>query len=113
MALHKEVLNTTVRSARWPTVIYKAIEALNLKFSGTINERTINPFPEQYFTCGVHCESCQQRCDQSMGHAMEGKPHRNASPCRYQHQFENKVLLCKQCHTNGREVSKQTIINDR
>lgn len=103
-AFNKEITNTSVRSPRTPTVIFKAIDALNLKFSGKINEKAINPFPEQYFTCGVYCDSCQDRCEQSMGHTMEGKPHRNSKACRYQHQYENKVFLCRQCHQNGREV---------
>lgn len=104
-AILMEIENTTVRSPRQPAVIFQAIEALNLKFSGKINEKPINPFPEQYFTCGVHCASCDQRCDQSMGHSVEGKPHTNSRACRYQHQYENKVFLCRQCHRNGREVT--------
>lgn len=75
-----------------------------MKFNGKILETSINPFPEQYFTCGVHCESCNERCERSMGHVIEGKEHRNSKRCRYQHQYENKVYLCKMCLTNGREV---------
>lgn len=39
-----------------------------------------------------------------MGHVIEGEEHRNKNRCRYQHQFENKVYLCRTCLTNGREV---------
>lgn len=104
-AIQQEIINTAVRSPRQPGVIYQAIDLLNIKFSGKIKENSINPFPEQYFTCGVHCESCDERCDQSMGHIVNGLPHTNSKLCRYQHQYENKVFMCQACHTNGREVS--------
>ncbi|XP_037029785.1 zinc finger FYVE domain-containing protein 1-like isoform X1 [Bradysia coprophila] len=104
IALNAELNNTTVRSRRQPEVVFKALDALNMKFNGKISETSINPFPEQYFTCGVHCESCKERCERSMGHVIEGEEHRNKNRCRYQHQFENKVYLCRMCLTNGREV---------
>lgn len=103
-AIQMEIENTAVRSPRQPSVVYKAMKALNLKFSGEIVEKAINPFPEQYFTCTVHCESCSRRCQRSMGHVVDGENHQNTAPCNYQHQFENKVLLCQQCYKNGREV---------
>lgn len=108
-AIQREIINTAVRSPRQPAVIFQAFDLLNMKFSGKIKENSINPFPEQYFTCGVHCESCDERCDQSMGHIVNGLPHTNSKPCRYQHQYENKVFLCRACHTNGREVSLLTV----
>lgn len=79
-------------------------QGLNLKFSGKIVEKSFNPFPEQYFTCGIHCESCDARCELSMGHVVEGRAHSNSKCCRYQKQFENSVFLCKHCHLNGRQV---------
>lgn len=79
-------------------------QGLNLKFSGKIVEKSFNPFPEQYFTCGVHCESCDARCELSMGHVLEGRSHSNSKSCRYQKQYENSVYLCKHCHLNGRQV---------
>lgn len=75
-AVNSEIENTAVRSPRQPDVIFKAIDvsemesrlfcsaiepfsllfqALNLKFSGKITEKSFNPFPEQYFTCGISC----------------------------------------------------------
>ena len=101
-ALRNDLENTTVRSPRPPSVIFKAMHALNKKFSGEISEKSINPFPEQYFTCPVLCASCNRRCQRSMGH--EGENHLNSQPCQHQHQFENKVELCKSCYNNGREV---------
>lgn len=103
-AIRMEIDNTSVRSPRSPEVVFKAMKALNLKFSGEIVEKAINPFPEQYFTCTVHCESCSRRCQRSMGHVIDNENHMNTHPCNYQHQFENKVYLCKTCHINGKEV---------
>ncbi|XP_059619752.1 zinc finger FYVE domain-containing protein 1-like isoform X2 [Phlebotomus argentipes] len=100
-AVNLEVGNATVRSARQPSVVFQALHALNAKFSGTINEQPINPFPEQYFACTAQCASCDQRCERSMGH---GSDHKTSKRCRHQHQYGNKVYLCKQCLNNGREV---------
>lgn len=101
-ALRVDLGNTTVRSSRQPSVIFKAMRALNRKFSGEIVEQSINPFPEQYFTCPIICASCNRRCQRSMGH--DGETHLNLNPCQHQHQFENRVELCKLCYNNGREV---------
>ncbi|XP_037935303.1 zinc finger FYVE domain-containing protein 1-like isoform X2 [Teleopsis dalmanni] len=103
-AVRMEIENTSVRSSRQPGVVFKAMKALNVKFSGEIIEKSINPFPEQYFTCPVHCESCNQRCQRSMGHVIDGENHFNKHPCNYQHQYENKVYLCKTCYINGKEI---------
>ncbi|XP_063697419.1 zinc finger FYVE domain-containing protein 1-like [Culicoides brevitarsis] len=113
-AIKSEIENTTVRSPRQPGVIFQAIKALNLKFSGEIKDQPMNVFPEQYFTCGAECESCGGRCERSMGHVATGEPHRLAKICRYQHQYENKVLMCKQCYTNGIEqiVHVQTVTSN-
>lgn len=102
-ALKFEIENKTVRSARQLAIIFEALKALNIKFSGQICDRPVNPFPEQYFTCNSRCESCGERCERSMGHVADGKPHKNSKRCRHQHQFENKVYLCKQCLYNGHE----------
>ncbi|XP_013115647.2 zinc finger FYVE domain-containing protein 1 isoform X1 [Stomoxys calcitrans] len=102
-ALRVDLENTTVRSPRQPSVIYKAMRSLNKKFSCEIVEKSINPFPEQYFTCPILCVSCNRRCQHSMGH--ESQNHSNANPCLLQYQFDNKVELCKSCYKNGREVA--------
>ncbi|XP_017853348.1 zinc finger FYVE domain-containing protein 1 isoform X2 [Drosophila busckii] len=103
-ALRLEIENTAVRSPRQPAVVFRAMKLLNQKFAGEIIEKTINPFPEQYFTCGVHCESCSRRCQRSMGHVSDGEPHYNGQHCNYQHQYENKLYLCKACYNNGKEI---------
>ncbi|KAH8396102.1 hypothetical protein KR222_003316 [Zaprionus bogoriensis] len=103
-ALSLEIENTAVRSPRQPAVVFRALKLLNQKFAGEIIEKTINPFPDQYFTCNAHCESCSRRCQRSMGHISEGEPHFNTHICNYQHQHENKLYLCKACYKNGKEV---------
>ncbi|KAH8387037.1 hypothetical protein KR093_004220, partial [Drosophila rubida] len=103
-ALRLEIENTAVRSPRQPSVVFKAMKLLNQKFAGEIIEKAINPFPEQYFTCGAHCESCSRRCQRSMGHVGDGEPHFNTQHCNYQHQYENKIYLCKACYNNGKEI---------
>ncbi|XP_062139081.1 zinc finger FYVE domain-containing protein 1-like isoform X1 [Drosophila sulfurigaster albostrigata] len=103
-ALRLEIENTAVRSPRQPSVVFKAMKLLNQKFAGEIIEKAINPFPEQYFTCGAHCESCSRRCQRSMGHVSDGEPHFNTQHCNYQHQYENKLYLCKACYNNGKEI---------
>ncbi|XP_036339481.1 zinc finger FYVE domain-containing protein 1-like isoform X2 [Rhagoletis pomonella] len=102
-AIKLEIANTTVRSPRQPSVVFKAMNALNTKFSGEIVEKSINPFPEQFFTCPVRCEACNQRCQRSMGHLSDGEAHMNQQPCNYQNQYDNKKYLCKICYKNGKE----------
>ncbi|XP_053951349.1 zinc finger FYVE domain-containing protein 1-like isoform X4 [Anastrepha ludens] len=102
-AIKLEIENTTVRSPRQPSVVFKAMNALNTKFSGEIVEKSINPFPEQFFTCPIRCEACSQRCQRSMGHVSDGESHMNQQPCNYQNQYDNKKYLCKMCYKNGKE----------
>ncbi|XP_055639521.1 zinc finger FYVE domain-containing protein 1-like isoform X2 [Toxorhynchites rutilus septentrionalis] len=104
MALERELNNTTVRSPRQPKVVFETLEALNQKFNGELSSVPHNTFPEQYFTCTTFCKSCEARCQLSMGHLSAGEDHKYVGACRYQHQYENKVLMCNNCHTNGRQV---------
>lgn len=57
--VHKHLTNSTVRSARTPAVIFNALKVLSQKFSGEISKTTLNPFPDEYFTCSEHCLSCK------------------------------------------------------
>ncbi|XP_050469652.1 zinc finger FYVE domain-containing protein 1-like isoform X1 [Bombus huntii] len=102
-AIKKELSNNTVRSARKPYLVYNTLKTLNEKFSEEIENFSIL-FPDQYFTCPTKCFSCGSRCNNSMGHLLEGKPHSSNNRCRYQHQYENIVYICKKCYTNGNEV---------
>ncbi|XP_031835393.1 zinc finger FYVE domain-containing protein 1 isoform X2 [Nomia melanderi] len=100
----KELNNTSVRSARPPHIVYNTLRILNDKFSGEIDNYSNSLFPDQYFTCPVKCLSCGCRCSNGMGHLREGKPHHSDTRCRYQHQYENLVYICKKCYSNGNEV---------
>ncbi|XP_034952518.1 zinc finger FYVE domain-containing protein 1-like [Chelonus insularis] len=111
IAIQNELDNTTVRSARKPHHVYDTLKTLNDKFSGEIESDSNVLFSDQYFTCPVKCRSCDSRCRNSMGHLREGIPHHTDSRCRYQHQYENLVYICKKCHANGSEtiVSSRTL----
>lgn len=73
-AIKKELSNNTVRSARKPYLVYNTLKTLNEKFSEEIENFSVL-FPDQYFTCPTKCLSCGSRCNSSMGHLLEGKPH--------------------------------------
>lgn len=74
-AIKAEVSNTVVRLARKPQLVYNALKMLNRKFSGETESSTNILFPNQYFTCPIKCLSCGNRCENSVGHVGEGKPH--------------------------------------
>ena len=77
IAVKNELQNTTVRSARKPYLVFNTLKVLNDKFSGEIENTSNVLFPDQYFTCAVKCYSCGGRCQNSMGHLREEKPHEN------------------------------------
>ncbi|CAH0392795.1 unnamed protein product [Bemisia tabaci] len=103
-AVTQELNNTTVRSARSPQIVFVTLNVLNDKFSGELEDKNQLYFPDQYFTCSATCLSCEKRCERSMGHVKEGVSHHCSCKCRYQHQYDNCVYVCKACHTNGQEV---------
>jgi zinc finger FYVE domain-containing protein 1 len=74
-AIKYELSNTTVRSARKPHLVYSTLKVLNHKFFGEVENVANILFPDQYFTCPVKCFSCDSKCQNSMGHIREGKPH--------------------------------------
>eukprot|EP00118_Oscarella_pearsei_P010955 m.70056 g.70056 ORF g.70056 m.70056 type:complete len:839 (+) comp35656_c0_seq1:22-2538(+) len=102
--VRKLLRDTKVRSPRNLAVIFKSLQDLNSKFSGEILKKDSWLFPDQYFTCQAKCQSCGNRCLETMNHQKENIPHK-ADPkslCSYQHEFENKIYLCKQCSDAGR-----------
>ncbi|XP_065159950.1 zinc finger FYVE domain-containing protein 1-like isoform X3 [Atheta coriaria] len=103
-ALQLELENTTVRSKRHPEVILKTLKGLNDKFSSEIKSTPPHLYLKEYFTCQTKCQSCNIGCSLSMGHCEAGEPHTTSTRCKYQHQYENCVYLCKQCHKNGQRV---------
>lgn len=50
------------------------------------------------------CESCNSRCENTKNHSNDGSDHSNNRSCQFQPQFENKIYLCKKCHSNGRRI---------
>ncbi len=48
--------------------------------------------------------SCGKRCQNSINHFKDSILHSNSDKCHYDHQYDNKVYVCKQCHEAGREV---------
>lgn len=138
-AIKTEVSNTMIRLARKPHLVYNALKMLNKKFSGDTESSSNILFPNQYFTCPIKCLSCTNRCENSVGHLREGKPHyinarqvlsdthlfcllfhlntiRNITfylnsyfRCRYQRQFENMMYICRKCYKNGNEVEVNKI----
>lgn len=112
-ALQAEINNNVIRSPREPSVIFRALQSLNSRFSGSLDHMRVNPFPEEYFTCGLQCDACGGRCERSMGHSNQGEGHKSSKKCRYQHKYENKVFMCNQCHRNGRdEIVYETVLSN-
>ncbi|XP_067140669.1 zinc finger FYVE domain-containing protein 1-like isoform X1 [Centruroides vittatus] len=104
IAIKKHLQNSSVRSCRPPGIIYQALKVLNEKFSGDIDKTIPSTFPDQYFTCNAYCQSCGIRCSNSMNHRRDGIPHLASTKCRYQHQFDNRIYLCKSCYERGEEM---------
>ncbi|XP_035211924.1 zinc finger FYVE domain-containing protein 1-like isoform X2 [Stegodyphus dumicola] len=109
--VEKHIQNSAVRVPRAPAVIFKVLKVLNDKFSGRIEKSIPNTFPDQYFTCSVQCKSCKARCSNSMNHEKEDISHTSNKNCIYQHQYENRIFLCKTCFERGEkmEVSPKTM----
>nr|KAF7435923.1 hypothetical protein H0235_004114 [Vespula pensylvanica] len=104
LVIKNELDNTSVRFARHPQLVYSTLRHLNDKFSGETGNFSNIIFPDQYFSCPVKCLSCGCRCNNSMGHLRDGKPHSNNARCRYQNQYDNLIYICKKCYSNGKEV---------
>lgn len=91
------------RAARRPAIVYKTLKNLNDKFNGEVEKPLYGTFPDQLFSCSMKCLSCGEGCTRSMNHNTDNKPHETDKRCKYQHQFENKVFLCKSCYLSGKE----------
>ncbi|KAG5331305.1 ZFYV1 protein, partial [Acromyrmex heyeri] len=103
-AIESELNNTTVRSARKPHLVYNTLKNLNNQLSNEIENVSNTLFPDQYFTCPIKCLSCNNGCNNSMGHLSEGKPHSSNTKCKFQCQYENSIYICKRCYKNGNEI---------
>ncbi|XP_053469700.1 zinc finger FYVE domain-containing protein 1 [Ictalurus furcatus] len=99
--------NTTTRSPRTASVIYKALNALSERFSGEIPDEYLSSnsfFPDEYFTCSSICLSCGSGCKNSMNHLREGVIHEAKHRCRYSAHYDNRIYTCKACYESGKEV---------
>lgn len=102
-AVFDELQNNSVRSPRQPKIILDMLNTINKKFSGQI-QSSEPAFPDEYFTCTSVCEACQARCCLFMNHSQHdngSKHHQAERQCKYHHQFDNKVFLCRKCDYNG------------
>lgn len=95
--------NSSVRSPRSVSVIFNALVHLNQKFGDDVSGILPSCFPDEYFTCSSLCLSCGVRCESSMSHEQEDKPHLASYRCKYKAQYGNRVYICKSCHENGTE----------
>ncbi|XP_023324943.1 zinc finger FYVE domain-containing protein 1 [Eurytemora carolleeae] len=95
-----EVTDTTVRSPRNISHVYKALVSLNSKFSGDVSP-SHRSFPDQYFTCQSTCQSCAGRCCKQIKHTGDHCTDTTVQ-CTYSVQLENKVYTCRYCQDNGR-----------
>nr|XP_045608689.1 zinc finger FYVE domain-containing protein 1-like isoform X1 [Procambarus clarkii]XP_045608690.1 zinc finger FYVE domain-containing protein 1-like isoform X1 [Procambarus clarkii]XP_045608691.1 zinc finger FYVE domain-containing protein 1-like isoform X1 [Procambarus clarkii]XP_045608692.1 zinc finger FYVE domain-containing protein 1-like isoform X1 [Procambarus clarkii] len=102
-AVIEELQNNGIRSPRRPKIVLDMLETINRKFSGQI-QSSEPAFPDEYFTCTSVCAACQARCCLFMNHATHddgSKDHEAERQCKYHHQFENKVFLCRKCDSEG------------
>lgn len=103
-ALKKELESTEVRSARDPKYIYLTLKSLNDKYQSPISDSAPELYLPAFFTCPERCQSCNNACILSMGHKDDGEPHVSDRNCRFQHQYQNCVYLCKKCRLNGKTI---------
>ncbi|KAJ8305039.1 hypothetical protein KUTeg_017407 [Tegillarca granosa] len=72
----------------------KGNQSLNDKFSGEVDKpKYINTEIHKYINTEIH--KYIESCTRSMNHDVEVEPHENSCHCKYQHQYGNKVFLCK------------------
>ncbi|XP_030767171.1 zinc finger FYVE domain-containing protein 1-like isoform X2 [Sitophilus oryzae] len=103
-ALNKELESTEVRSPRDAKYIYLMLKSINEKYLLPIHDTSPHLYLSQFFTCPEKCQSCHSACTLSMGHQDDGEAHATNQPCKFQHQYQNCVYLCKKCHKNGNKV---------
>lgn len=102
-AIYQELKNNDIRSPRQPKIVLDMLETINQKFSGQLTSNETS-FPDEYFTCTSVCTACQARCCLFMNHAFHdeiSKEHQAERQCKYHHQFENKIFLCRKCDRDG------------
>ncbi|KAJ8912659.1 hypothetical protein NQ315_012735 [Exocentrus adspersus] len=104
MALFEKLESTEVRSPRDAKYVYLTLKSLNEKFQNQISDASPQLYLPAFFTCSDKCQSCKTGCALSMGHKEEGEPHHSDRNCKFQHQYQNCVYLCKICYKNGNKI---------
>lgn len=102
--LFEKLESTEVRSPRDAKYVYLTLKSLNEKFQNQISDASPQLYLPAFFTCTDKCQSCKNSCVLSMGHKEEGEPHHSDKSCKYQHQYQNCVYLCKVCYKNGNKI---------
>ncbi|KAF7278616.1 hypothetical protein GWI33_008137 [Rhynchophorus ferrugineus] len=102
--LTKELESTDVRSPRDAKYIYLMLKNINEKYHLPLSDVNPQLYLSQFFTCPERCLSCKTGCVLSMGHKDEGEDHTTNELCKFQHQYQNCVYLCKRCYTGGKKV---------
>ena len=87
--------NNSVRQPRKLSSIYHVLKVLNDKFNGKIVRNQMSTFADEYFTCTAVCLSCGKRCQNSINHLKDSILHESSEKCQYDHQYDNKVYVCK------------------
>ncbi|CAH0560662.1 unnamed protein product [Brassicogethes aeneus] len=103
-ALVKELESNDVRSPRSAKYIFLMLKSLNDKFSHKLSDTSHHMYWSSFFTCQEKCQSCKTGCSLSMGHKEEGEPHFSTQSCKFQHQFQNSVDLCRKCFKSGQKM---------
>lgn len=101
VCIKRHIKNSSSRTPRPISVIFRTLKTLNEKFNGNIEKTVPSMFPNQYLTCPTTCLSCNARCTNSMNHRRDGLEHQTDSKCIYQHQFNNHILYCRACYERG------------
>ncbi|XP_072405581.1 zinc finger FYVE domain-containing protein 1 isoform X3 [Chiloscyllium punctatum] len=107
-AVRQRANSTLTRCRRSPAIVYNVLKALSVRFNGEITDSRIVVdcfFPDEYFSCSRVCLCCGAHCTNSMNHMKDNVPHQATGRCRYMHQYNNKVLICRVCYERGWEVT--------
>ncbi|XP_056648224.1 zinc finger FYVE domain-containing protein 1-like isoform X1 [Diorhabda sublineata] len=104
IALLDKLESTEVRTKRDAKYIYLTLKSLNEKYRNEISNNNSPLYLPAFFTCTDKCQSCKSNCNLSMGHKDEGNPHHSEQECKFQHQYQNQVYLCKNCYKNGEKT---------
>ncbi|CAF0874456.1 unnamed protein product [Adineta ricciae] len=96
--------NNNIRSRRRLSIIFKALKALNEKFTHAIPPSIPSTLPDAFFACCVKCLSCGTKCTAVANHKKDNIPHECEPRCLYNKDLDNEVWKCLQCHREGRDM---------